>query len=558
MIFLTFIFSFLYTILIIIIFLPIYYSKSIIFNLTLTPFDICSKYPNQWHTFKILFIIFQIISSFIVSKFVISKVYPFINKLKKEQPSPTQSSLSILLGKKINNTLIYLNDKSLYQNIFITGTIGSGKTSSAMYPFTKQLIAYCNDNEKEKLGMLILDVKGNYHERVKEFCEKYERSKDLIIIDLSGNFKYNPLHKPDLKASILANRLKNILLLFSENNSDSYWLDKVEQILEYSIKYCRLYNTGYVTFLELHKLINSPEYYKEKINLIRLNFINNNLSNEDIYNTLSCLNFFQNEFECLDPRTLSILKSEVTRITNCFISDYNVLNTFSPDEKELNFSGFTDVVNNGKIVVLNLNISTYQNLSKIIAAYLKLDFQTEVMQRLSKFSENIRPVCFISDEYHEYVTLNDANFFSQSREAKCINIVSTQSYTSLLNALHNESATKVIIQSLVNKLWFRSDDMFTIESAQKQIGKQDKLKTSRTISENSKETNYNYILKSFSSLNSNISESINTYCQFDYIYDSNFFTQKLETFSCLSFLSDGLSILPPEKIVLFPYFKSHD
>ena len=39
------------------------------------------------------------------------------------------------------------------------------------------------------------------------------------------------------------------------------------------------------------------------------------------------------------------------------------------------------------------------------------------------------------------------------------------------------------------------------------------------------------------------------------IYDTNFFTQKLENFTCLSFLSDGNKILTPQKIKLFPYFK---
>ncbi len=34
---------------------------------------------------------------------------------------------------------------------------------------------------------------------------------------------------------------------------------------------------------------------------------------------------------------MSILKSEITRITNCFISDYDVLNTFNPKQEELNF-----------------------------------------------------------------------------------------------------------------------------------------------------------------------------------------------------------------------------
>ena len=179
------------------------------------------------------------------------------------------------------------------------------------------------------------------------------------------------------------------------------------------------------------------------------------------------------------------------------------------------------------------------------------------MSRLSYSKNNsFRKVGFISDEFHEYVTSTDADFFAQSREAKCINIVTTQSYTSLLNSLDNQNTTKTIIQNLVNKIWFRTDDIFTIEDAQKQLGKEEKTKISKTISENAKTTNFNIITKKFNSLDSNLSESINSYSQFDYAFDTNFFTQKLETFSCLAFLSTGSQIIPPQKIKMIPYFKN--
>ena len=113
--------------------------------------------------------------------------------------------------------------------------------------------------------MLILDVKVNYQYQVKDFCNQFNRTEDLIVIELGGKYKYNPLNKPNLKPSVLANRLKTILLLFSENNSESYWLDKAEQILEQSIKLCRLYNNNYVNFTEIHKLITDSNYYYEKI-----------------------------------------------------------------------------------------------------------------------------------------------------------------------------------------------------------------------------------------------------------------------------------------------------
>lgn len=418
-----------------------------------------------------------------------------------------------------------------------------------MEPFLKQLIS----QDSPKLGMLILDVKGNFYKAVKKYAKEYDRLDSLIIIELGSNIKYNPLNKPNLKPSVLANRLKTILELFSSNNSDSYWLDKSEQVITEAIKLCRLYNNGYVTFVELHNLINYDDYFQTKIEFLRKAFQSGTLSREKIYDLYSSLNFFENEFRRLDSRTLSIIKSEITRITNTFISDYDVLNTFCPKEDEINFCGFESLIKENKIVVLNMNIAKYKNLSKIIAAYLKLDFQSEVLIQLSN-KKSISPTVFMCDEYHEYVTLSDSDFFAQSREAKCINIVATQSYTSLLNTLKDESSVKVILQNLVNKIWLRTDDIFTIESAQKQIGREDKIKYSRNISENAGETNYNYFINSLESKKSNISESISTQIHTDFVYDTNFFTQKLKTFSCLDFLSDGTQILPPCKVDLFPSF----
>lgn len=575
-------------------FYSIFISDTIIIKYAIHPFNIYEEQPIIWNIIKKAFIINYLFSNIIIFNSIFSTLIKFkqkifnyiskysrtntlsnknidksklenknqnfiINKKTKDNIPLVDNTLSLIIGKDSSNNLVKISEKSLYQNILVTGTIGSGKTSGAMYPFTKQLIKYCSHNVDKKLGMLILDVKGNYHLKVSEFMSSCNRSNDLIVFDLSGKIKYNPLFKPNLKASVLANRLKTILLLFSPNNSESFWLDKVEEILTECIKLCRLYNNNYVTFEELHNIVVFPNYYREKISILKQLFVENKFSKEDCYNLLSAINFFEKEYRLLDDRTLSILKSEITRITNLFVSDYSIKNIFCPLKEEINFSGFKDIINNGRVVVLNINISEYQNLSKVIAAYLKLDFQTEVMSRISNLNSydlnNIRPVCFICDEYHEYVTSSDANFFSQSREAKCISIISTQSYTSLLNTLNNQSNVKVIIQNLVNKIWLRSDDIFTIEDAQKQIGKEEKNKISKTISENAKDTNFNYLFNKFNSKDSSISESINSYYQLDYIYDINSFSRDLELFKCICFLSDGYKIIDPQKITLLPYFK---
>ncbi len=541
------------------IFYPIFISDEIIITYGVHPFNICLKNPLLWKYIKIVFIFTYVFSNFIFSNFIFNQFLSkfFVRKDKKSSGSKVLESnlskLNLLIGK-FNNEDVFIPEKGLYQNFLITGTIGSGKTSSAMYPFTKQLLKYNSENSSDKVGMLILDVKGNYYNQVKNYVDLYGLQDDLVVIGLNSGIFYNPLHKPNLKPIVLANRLKTILTLFSENNSESYWLDKAEQILAEAIKLCRLYNDNYVTFSELHKLITVPGYYKNKIDVLKALFISSKLNNKQIYELNECLNFFQKEFEALDSRTKGILVSEITRITNTFISDYDVFSTFSPDKNKLNFLGFEDVIKSGKIVVLNMNVSEYSLLSKIIATYLKLDFQTEILSSLSNGTD--RKTAFICDEYDKYCTKTDSDFFSLSRESKCINIVSTQSYSSLKSALKDEASVKVITQNLINKIWFRTDDIFTIEEAQKQLGKEEKKKFSKTVSESAKETNFSYITNTLNSCNSNISESYNSYFQSEYIYDTNFFTRELETFTALTFLSDGNKIFEPRKFQMLPYFKN--
>ncbi len=566
------VFTIIFSIILFHVFKPIYTANELIISYGIHPFDICSKNPQLWKYIKTTFIFTSIFSNFLIGYFIYNRflfnLYSLLKNLKSNTNSKKQSNLtvtnhsknfqknflSLKIGQELySNKIIYIPENGLYQNFLITGTIGSGKTSSAMYPFTRQLLKYNSSNRNNKIGMLILDVKGNYYNQVKKYANTYNLDKDLIVLELGSNIFYNPLHKPNLKARVLANRLKTILLLFSENNSESYWLDKAEEVLSECIKLCRLYNHGYVTFVELHKLITQPNYYREKIKVLKDLFISSKFNYNQIYELNASLDFFEKEFQNLDDRTKGIIISEITRITNTFVSDYDVMNTFCAPKEKLTFSGFEEVLNKGKIVVLNMNIFEYNALSKIIATYLKLDFQTEVMYRLSK--NIVKTSAFICDEYDKFASKTDCEFFSLSREAKCINIVSTQSYSSLKTTLKDEATVKVIVQNLINKIWFRTDDIFTIEEAQKQLGKEDKEKVSKSISESAKETNFSYITNCLHSQNSNIAETYSTYLQNDFIFDSKFFTQNLETFTALTFLSNGNIIFPPGKLKMFPHFK---
>ena len=581
-----------YYILSIVILKDVLYGKNIIFPYALNKFYIDIEYPGIWSKIKAYFYIINIVTPLTIILIYNLKKYAIWKKLYikelreeenlnffkvetrkkelkenntvlkrifkdkndyKDKKENSKEVLEILIGFDEEKQPVYLDEKSLFQNILITGSIGTGKTSSGMYNITKQLMSYNSYNDK-KIGMLILDVKGNYYDFVRKEAIKNGRLQDLVCIDISGDTYYNPIDKIELSSDIIAGRLKEILLLFSKNNTESFWIDKAGMLLSEVIKFIRLYNENYVTFYEIHKIINDIDYYLKMKKNIKSKLIKNEYSEEDIFNINSSVDYIEKEFLKLDERTKGIIIAEISRITGIFVLNYDINRTFCPEKSKINFNGFRDVVDNGKIVVLKMNISKYGDISRIIASYLKMDFQREVLMQVTrKNKENIRKTAFISDEYQEYITKNDAEFYAQSRETMCINVVATQSYSSLYNTLKDEFAIDVIIQSLVNKIWYRQDDIRTIEKAQKVIGKEEKEKVSQTMSESSKEANYNYILKKFVTQNSNLSESINKYKVLEEKFDMKEFSYNLKVFEAIALISykNKNSVL---KIKMLPYF----
>ena len=145
-------------------FYPIYTATEIIIPYGLQPFDICSTNPDLWHIIKLTYVFVFIFSNFVISHIifsrVISKFLSLIKFSKNEKISNSDlslnsiylsakkvthsqkflSSLSLLIGfDKLDKKNIIIPESGLYQNFLITGTIGSGKTSSAMLPFTRSI-----------------------------------------------------------------------------------------------------------------------------------------------------------------------------------------------------------------------------------------------------------------------------------------------------------------------------------------------------------------------------------------------------------------------------------
>lgn len=127
-------FIFLFSIFILVVFLlvlkPILTAKDVIFPYSIHPFNIAKVYPKVWFYIKIIYCLNLYIVIFLISNSIIS--FLKINKKSKCTNNPKTNDIELSSPFKLlvginpkTEVKIFISEKGLYQNILVTGTIGS-------------------------------------------------------------------------------------------------------------------------------------------------------------------------------------------------------------------------------------------------------------------------------------------------------------------------------------------------------------------------------------------------------------------------------------------------
>ena len=415
---------------------------------------------------------------------------------------PGSENLQLVIGeihekdgtRKEKPEWLIIDKNGLFTGIIIFGSTGAGKTTACAYPFLDQLAKYGKESPDERIGGLILDVKGDFWKEAVHILERNGRREDAVIIEPGSGYYFNPVHYPHLDTKIIAERLYSVLENMNSNDGrqDSFWKDKSINLLANSLSLIRLC-IGYATLSDVYEIVSDEGKLRNMLdyaqNLIKLKSKNVGIDLNEL--KLAVSYFYGADHAGLDERTKAIIKSESLRVCSDFIKPA-FKETFCAPEQKLNFPGFQEVVNSGKIVILNMPESKYGLTGKIIGIMLKLDYFRTVLNRIYKAvvdnSVNVkRPVLFICDEYQNYVTSgdieSDAEFFARCRQSKAINIVLTQSYSSLKLKLGSEEKLNSLIGNIRSSVWLALSDDYSREKASKICDKEYKLKITENITE---------------------------------------------------------------------------
>ena len=233
----------------------------------------------------------------------------------------------------------------------------------------------------------------------------------------------------------------------------------------------------------------------------------------------------------------------------------------APVRGKLPLPPMRELLEQGKVVALDFPAGENPGLARAVAVMLKMDFQRAMLNRIARMAaepeEEWRPVVFVCDEYQHVATVTehepngDDQFFSLSRQAKCIPIVATQSISSLRSMLPGES-WRTLLQTFRTKIFLTQSDDFSARIASDLCGQENVWKVNYNISESGHDSKVSYLTGKPLADKAHISTSKTYSQQRDFRFDMKTFSE-LKNAQSITLAYDCLNPLPPMFFYLKPY-----
>ncbi len=510
---------------------------------------------------------FFVLNVAVLYMFLVDRAINFQNWLFKPKeenavPELNEQSESLVLGtiNEENEEPVEwerVSKRGLNGSVFITGSVGSGKTAGAILPYFKQ----CLINFEES-SILALDPKRTFIKEAYKLIKKYKINATVHRVSLDGKVTFNPVYieKP-LKGSTFLNMAEMVRASsanFSGGKSDSpFWDISAYNLIKNCIVYCAA-TSDYFTLKDIYKaMIQAVEMdlsdsLKDAIDLSRLNneeigedadVLIQNFDGEEIYNINCAIDYFSQEYKAMDTKVKSGILATATSFLNQF-QEYRAAKVFCPKKEDITIKSIDSVIDNGEIILFDVESPP---LAKSMGTMLKLQYQQSVLSRVvdDKRGKKIPAISFW-EEYQDVATsgggngIDDGRYLAKARESNAITFAATQSVSALQNSLKSDKAVKELIQNFRTRIAFHSGDVDTIESIQKLVGQDEREKESHSISEIAQKTERNLLIGGFDSKNANISESVSTSKQKEFLVTGKEFTA-LKTFEAWALVFDGVS-----------------
>ena len=341
--------------------------------------------------------------------------------------------------------------RGLYTGVMILGAVGTGKTSACMYPYVGQLLRWRSDDPAQKVGGLVLEVKGDFCQQVRQMLRAANREDDYLEIGLNSSVSYNPLHN-DLDPYAVAFAIGSLLNNLFGKSKEPFWQQAYTDLLKFVISLRRI-TTGYTTLAEVYEFIiedtkigknikdlgEELDHPPDVIAIPREEFRGPIVQapwtlwshgeaqvthpyNAELDEYLASLGipfkvltgtgavdrdrkhrhaairrWFHNTWSRLDPKVKASIVEGVVVFLSLFDENPAVNRAFCPTRETYirpkpgeprPLPPLEDLLETGHVLGLNFPVAMNPALARGLGVMLKLDFQRAVLQRIPKISAN--------------------------------------------------------------------------------------------------------------------------------------------------------------------------
>ena len=464
-----------------------------------------------------------------------------------EEPSSTMASETHVAK------WVYQGLRGLTGNLFLSGSIGSGK-SQILLRLLQQILAFFS----VRPSLLAIDPKRTFVSELRKIIEAQGMTEHLLWVSLEGSVKFNPIWREGMLRNSAFTSIANSLRLASVNflgsSSDNrFWEQASFNLLKNSLVYCAT-KFEYFTFRELYRALIQARDEGLATELADC-LATRDWTPEERDNITMAINYFKEEFSQMDQKIRTSILATATGFLNEFL-EYRVSKILSPARSEITLHSIAQAVRHGKLICLNIE---NDSLARSIGTLFKLLYQEAVLARVDEAkAPDTRYAVLVMDEYQDVATsgggagLGDDRYLAKARESKAITIAATQSVSSLENAIRSEPATREILQNFRTRIFGNSTDPKTIRLFQEPHGQVDRERQSHSFSESAQDTRPDLLFGGHNSNRTSRSESVSTHITQEFPVTSREFS-RLRPFEAFAQIFNGVET-QFEKLFLKPYF----
>lgn len=445
--------------------------------------------------------------------------------------------------------------RGLNGGVFISGSIGSGKTQGTILRYLGQILA----SGDEAPAVLLIDPKRTFLREAEQIIKKAGLEHKIVKISLKGIHSFNPVYIEnalrDSRFVDLAEMVRSAAVNFMGKSSGSpFWDVSSSHLIRNTLVYCSAKH-GYFTLLDVYQTIVRAS--KEDIaGDLKSCLENGSFSEEEAFNIGRAVEYFENEYSQLEDRVRTGIVATSTAFINQF-QEFAATRVFCPTKDRLTIGSMETLIREKKILLFDVN---QPGLARSMGTFVKLHYEQAVLNLLPELKQRSEPctTALIMDEYQDVVTcggggtIGDESFLAKARESKPAVIVATQSLSSLMNSVGSQRPTLELLQNFRTRIACHSSDIETIRLFQELVGKADVERQTRSFSETAQAAKLNLLAGGFDSETASINESVSRSTFREELVTGKEFS-RLRTFEAFAQVFDGIET-KFVKLYLKPYF----